>query len=84
MLVDDLEMNRFVVQKMLQQVSLRTKLKYEIIESNNGEEALQKYRQNLENNQCRIKMIFMDCEMPVLDGYQASKEIREIEKAQGI
>ena len=31
----------------------------------------------------QVKLVFMDCEMPVLDGYLASKMIREHEKDHG-
>lgn len=39
--------------------------------ANNGEEALQK----LEDN--NYDLVLMDCQMPIKDGYQATKELRE-------
>ena len=54
-----------------------------------GQEALQKFKSNLEawsRTNCsschnsRYKLIFMDLQMPVMDGFQSSKEILEYQK----
>jgi signal transduction histidine kinase/CheY-like chemotaxis protein len=42
----------------------------------NGLQALKKY------NEEKFDIIFMDCEMPQMDGYAATKKIREIENGQ--
>ena len=39
--------------------------------ANNGEEALQKLEDNF------YDLVLMDCQMPIKDGYQATKELRE-------
>lgn len=47
----------------------------EVVIANNGEEAL---------NACKdgdFDMVFMDCQMPVMDGYQACGAIREWEQS---
>jgi two-component system, sensor histidine kinase and response regulator len=49
---------------------------YEVITATNGYEALQALAQH------RIDLIFMDCQMPELDGYAASEEIRSRERDQ--
>ena len=42
--------------------------------ASNGYEAVDKFKST------RYDVIFMDCQMPVMDGFQATKSIREIEK----
>jgi len=51
-----------------------------IITSSNGQEALDKF---IECNG-EVKLVLMDCEMPILDGYLATKMIREHERDKGL
>ena len=48
-----------------------------IDESSNGKEALDMVVNGLAHNTIEYSLILMDCQMPILDGYQATKEIRE-------
>ena len=43
----------------------------------NGEEALRAW------HAYRFDIIFMDCQMPVMDGYEAVKRIRDTERSEG-
>ncbi|MFK5984376.1 MAG: response regulator [Pseudomonadota bacterium] len=72
LLVEDNMVNRKVVTKMLSKCGL-------IIDSvENGQEALDK----LETN--NYALILMDCQMPIMDGFQATRAIREKELTQNI
>lgn len=50
------------------------KNKFEILFAQNGLEALEIFKQNKD----KIDLILMDMEMPVMNGYEATKEIRKI------
>ena len=80
-------MNLMILRKMLKRIPIVLKMGITIVEKVNGREAVTYYENNFINmmtDDNRVKIIFMDCEMPVLDGYQASQEIREIESKRNI
>lgn len=71
LLVDDSEDNRALVKAYLKNFP------HQIVEAENGEQAVQKARE------ARFDVIFMDIQMPVLDGYAATRLIRIWEKENG-
>ena len=66
LLVEDVEVNREIVMTLLE----NTGIKIDIAE--NGVEAVEKFN----SDSGRYDLIFMDIHMPVMDGYEATKEIR--------
>lgn len=68
LLVEDNEINQEVVCMMLEDFELQIEI------ANNGEEALT-YLRDAETN-TPFALVLMDCQMPVLDGYQTSEAIR--------
>lgn len=60
--------NQKIITAMLDKINI----KYDIV--NNGLEAVEKYKSN------KYELILMDVNMPIMDGIQATKEIKNIEK----
>lgn len=67
LLVEDMEVNQEIAQHMLKSICGN------IATASNGLEAIERFK--LE----QFDIIFMDCQMPVMDGYQAARNIRKIE-----
>ncbi|MDL2218042.1 response regulator [Christensenellaceae bacterium OttesenSCG-928-M15] len=68
LLVEDIEINREIVKAMLAEYGL------DIVEAENGEIALQVFKNDPE----QFDIIFMDIQMPVMDGYVATGQIRAL------
>jgi len=72
LVVDDNAINRMVMAGMLK------KCHQTAVYAENGLEAVNAMTQN---NAQAFDMVFMDCEMPIMDGYTATQKIREWEAA---
>ncbi|SBS64311.1 hybrid sensor histidine kinase/response regulator [Vibrio atlanticus] len=68
LVVEDSRVNQQVAKMMLK------KLGFEVDIADNGEIGVEKFKTN------DYVMIFMDCQMPVLDGFEATKQIRALEE----
>ncbi|MDX2057778.1 MAG: ATP-binding protein [Gemmatimonadales bacterium] len=71
LLVDDSEMNRFVAQNYLARLGCRVSV------AADGHEAV------TAATATSFDLILMDCQMPVMDGYQATGKIRQLDGAAG-
>ncbi|MGR5145448.1 response regulator [Photobacterium alginatilyticum] len=67
LVVEDTIVNQKVAQMMLEKLGAKVDI------ADNGQVAVAKYRKG------HFDLIFMDCQMPVLDGFKATREIRELE-----
>jgi PAS domain S-box-containing protein len=67
LVVEDSKVNQLLIKKML------TKKNWIVETAENGREALEKIEQD------RYDLILMDIQMPIMDGYEAAKSIREKE-----
>lgn len=72
LVAEDVPTNQKIVMEMIQLLG------HEVEIADNGQEAVEKF---LSGN---FDLIFMDCQMPVKDGFQATREIRELELKQGL
>jgi len=69
LLVEDNQINQIVAMGILNELGLSAVI------ANNGEEALNKLKQSVDNK--LFSLILMDCQMPIMDGYEASQQIRQ-------
>ncbi|QSP96564.1 response regulator [Marinobacter salinisoli] len=73
LVVEDNPVNQKVASAML------SRLGFDTDSASNGSEALEK----IKGNHAGYDVILMDCHMPVMDGYEATRQIREWEKDVG-
>ena len=71
LLVDDNEINRIVAEKQLVKLGLKVET------ANDGAEAIDKLQYK------EYSLVLMDCQMPVMDGFEASRLIRKQEQVSG-
>lgn len=71
LLVEDNEVNQIIAKGALRRLGITADV------TNNGEEAIDAVRDN------HYDFILMDCDMPVMDGFEATRHIREWEKSCG-
>ena len=71
LLVEDNPVNQRVAQRLLENLAA------EVIIANNGAEALERI------GAARFDAVLMDCQMPVMDGFTATRRIRELEAGRG-
>jgi signal transduction histidine kinase/CheY-like chemotaxis protein len=74
LVVDDFEIVRSLVQLVVSQAGFST------LVAENGKIALALAQQNYE----RLGLVLMDCEMPIMDGYEATESLRKYEAERGI
>jgi CheY-like chemotaxis protein len=71
LLVEDILPNQIVAKKFLSQMGVKVDI------ANDGQEAIDAFNANT------YDLIFMDCRMPLMDGFEATEVIRKLEKEQG-
>jgi len=72
LIVDDEIFNIVVIENFCKSLGIATEKAF------NGQEALDKLRACSNDGLAPIKMVFMDVNMPIMDGYQATSHIKEM------
>lgn len=72
LVAEDNEINQLVITEILKNIGLK------VIVVDNGELAVEAVQQ------CHFDLVLMDCQMPVLDGYDATRQIRKLEALQDL
>jgi CheY-like chemotaxis protein len=71
LVVEDEEINRFYIETFL------TSEGYDVMTSENGEFAVECFKKN------DFDLVLLDIQMPVMDGYEATQNIRKFEEEMG-
>ena len=74
LIAEDNSINQRVLCKILEKLGISR-----FLLAGDGQEVLEQYKKNHDQVSC----IFMDCHMPLMDGFEASKLIRTMEKSHG-
>ena len=79
LIVDDIQVNIFILKGLLGLLDLTAD------EASNGLIALQMYNESYMKRSCCLNymLIMMDCNMPIMDGYETTRQIRHIESERG-
>ena len=72
LVVEDNDVNRMIAREVLQSIGLS------VVEATDGIEALAQLERH------SIDVVLMDCQMPVMDGYAATQELRKREARMGL
>jgi CheY-like chemotaxis protein len=70
LVVDDSDINRIIAQFMLEGFGLT------VATAENGQQSLEQFQKHA------FDMILMDCEMPIMNGYVASRTIRDMQSGE--
>lgn len=71
LVAEDVPTNQKIVVEMLQMLGHKVEV------ASNGKEAVESFSSKI------CDLIFMDCQMPIMDGFEATANIRNIEKSEG-
>ena len=72
LVVEDNEVNRMIARELLRSFGVQ------VVEAGDGAQAVEVLSRQ------HVDLVLMDCQMPVMDGYQATEEIRRREAQQGL
>ena len=78
LVAEDNIVNQLVIKNMLKKLNIEAKLVAD------GSLALDAYTDALKSDSGPIDVIFMDCEMPTMTGYEATQKIRAHERQQNL
>ncbi|MGY5847376.1 PAS domain S-box protein [Salegentibacter sp. HM20] len=70
LIVEDNPVNKFLANTMVKKILPNANL----IQAENGEDAIEQFKDN------KLDLIFMDLQMPIMGGFEATEEIRKIEE----
>lgn len=68
LLVEDNQVNQLIAKKLLERIGVKVSV------AENGKQALESLQHS------SFDLVFMDCQMPVMDGYEATRRLREFDR----